>query len=118
VKKIVYKVAAGAAVAAALTVIAAVPAQAATSITTGSVTCGGLPTREIHTLSTAKGDVVSEIYGGWQFGAAWPVTSSISPGYSSTYSSWDVHHWLFYKNESGGRAKGSTGVTSGSNVCI
>jgi hypothetical protein len=105
-------------IAPALVALGAAPAQADTSISLGNVTCGGLPIKEIHTLSVAKGDVRSEIYGGWQVGGAWPTTSSVSPGYSSAYSSWDVHHWLFYKNESGGRAKGSAGVTSGSNVCM
>jgi hypothetical protein len=81
----------------------------------GNISCMNF--KEIHSVSNSKGDVVHEIYGGWQFGAIWPTTSSIHPGYSSAYSVWDVHHWLYPRNESGGRAKGSTGITSASLQC-
>jgi hypothetical protein len=81
----------------------------------GNITCSQF--KEIHSISTSKGDVRHEIYGAWQLGAMWPVTSSISVGYSSTYTAFDAQHWLFNKNESGGRVKGSSGVTSGSLQC-
>lgn len=57
------------------------------------------------------------IYGAWQRVQAWPVTSTITAGYSSSYSSWDVHHWLYYKNGSGGRVTGSLGVSSAGMQC-
>lgn len=109
---------AGAAVAIAVSAVLASPAHAADK-SLGNITCGSpFPSmHEIHSLSSAKGDVSHEIYGAWQRASAWPVTSNITAGYSSSYASWDVHHWLYYKNESGGRVKGSTGVNSGSLQC-
>jgi hypothetical protein len=92
-----------------------VQAQAATSRSIGNITCSGK--KEIHTVSRSKGQAVHQVYGGWQIGAAWPTTSSRSPGYSSTYASWDQHHWMYWKNQSGGRVKSSVDVTSGSIQC-
>lgn len=104
----------GAAVAMLTTALIGTAAQAAEK-PLGNITCNQL--KEIHSISNAKGDVVHEIYGAWGYGAAWPVTSTVSVGYSSTYTAFDAQHWLFYKNESGGRVKGSSGVASASLQC-
>jgi hypothetical protein len=99
----------------ALTIGLAVPANAATSRSIGSVTCRYGP--EIHTKSKAKGTVVHEIYGAFQTIQAWPVTNRVSPGYSSSYANWNQHHKWFIRNQSGGRVMGTGGVLSGEIKC-
>lgn len=105
-------------IAIAATVAIASPAHAADK-PLGNITCGApFPSlQEIHSLSSAKGDVSHEIYGAFQRNSMWPVTSNITAGYSTSYASWDVHHWLYFRNESGGRVKGSAGVNSGGLQC-
>ncbi|MFF1632488.1 hypothetical protein [Leifsonia sp. NPDC058248] len=60
-------IAAGATIAIASSVALAMPAQAAEK-SLGNIKCGTfLPANpEIHSISSAKGNVVHEIYGAWQ----------------------------------------------------
>lgn len=94
----------------------AAPATAA-YLPLGNITCAQ-PWQEVHTTSTSRGEVYHEIYGAWQHVQGWPVTSRVDGGYSSTYSEWDLHHWLYYKNDSGGKAVGSEGVVTRGMYCI
>lgn len=71
------------------------PASAAFARSLKPITCGGVPTQEVHTTSTARGNVYHRTHNSLH------GTNTISAGYSVTLVYTKIHHWLRH-NISGG----------------
>ena len=64
------------------------PSNAAFARSLKPITCGGFPTQEVHTTSTARGNVYHRTFNSLH------GTSTISAGYSVTLVYSNIHHWL------------------------
>jgi hypothetical protein len=69
---------------------------------TGAISCNGNGAlKEIHTISSSKGNVTHQIYGATGMSSSIKHTSSITAGYSAAYATWNTHHWLEWRADGG-----------------